>query len=527
MNDYEIAQKAPMQDIETIAEKVSLPLELMGANKGKIPLHKQKPRGKLVLVTATTPTPLGEGKTTVAIGLSQALWKLDKTSIVALREPSLGPVFGLKGGACGGGYAQVIPMDDINLHFTGDLHAVTAAHNLLAALLSNHFYRGNTLKIAKRTWNRVIDMNDRALRRIIVGLDSFVEETSFSITAASEIMAILCLSRDIEDLKKRMAKIIVGYSCNDTLITAENLSAQGAMTVLLNDTLKPNLVQIVENTPAIVHGGPFANIAHGTNSLVGTKIALQHSEYTVTEAGFGSDLGAEKFFNIFCRVAQEEPDCVVLTTTVRSLKSQGKTLKEGCENLIRHIKNIQLFGVPLVVAINVFSTDMEKEIALVEKLCEREGVDAVPCEVYAKGGEGGRELGGKVIDLCEKKSQFTFLYDPDESISSKIEKIAVNIYGASSVTYKKRARSAIKELESHDLDDKMICMAKTQYSLSDDPKKRGAPTDFSITVRDMKIANGAGFIIPFCGKIMTMPGLPRDPAAAHMDIIDGNMEGLF
>ncbi len=527
MNDYEIAQNAEMQRIGEIAEKVDLPIEPLGSYKAKIPLHSRNARGKLILVTASTPTAMGEGKTTVAIGLSQALWNVGKKSIVTVREPSLGPVFGIKGGACGGGYAQIVPMDDINLHFTGDMHAITSAHNLLSALISNDLYRGNTLNLKTVEWNRVMDMNDRALRRVIVGIDSYMQEDSFAITAASEIMAILCLSQDREDLKRRIADIIVGYTFDEKIVRTEDLNAEGAMAILLEDAIKPNLVQTLENTPAIVHGGPFANIAHGTNSLIATKIALQHSEYTVTEAGFGSDLGAEKFFNIFCRAAEETVDCIVLTTTVRSLKEQGDTLEDGFENLKHHIENIQQFGVPLVVAINRFPDDTDDEIGLIRTLCVREGVDAVECNVYQKGGEGGTVLGEKVIELCEKKNDFEFLYDPKESIKKKIEKIATNVYGASSVRYRKKARNMIKTLESHGLDDKMICMAKTQYSFTDDPKKRGAPTDFSITVRDMKLANGAGFIVPLCGNIMTMPGLPKKPAAMDMSIADGKIEGLF
>jgi len=527
MNDYEIANSVKMMEIEEIAEKVELKIEKLGRYKAKIPLHERKKRGKLILVTASTPTPKGEGKTTVAIGLSQALWKLNKKSIVTLREPSLGPVFGIKGGACGGGYSQVIPMDDINLHFTGDIHAVTSAHNLLSALISNHLYRKNDLRIEKIVWNRVMDMNDRALRRIIIGLDSFIQEESFSITAASEVMAILCLSENLDDLKKRLSDIIIGYSYDKKIIKAEDLNAQGAMTILLKDAIKPNLVQTTENTPAIIHGGPFANIAHGTNSLVSTKIALGHCDYVVTEAGFGSDLGAEKYFDIFCRVGKEKVDCVVLTTTIRSLKIHGETLERGFENLRAHIKNIKNFGIPLVVAVNRFPDDKKEEIELIQKLCEREGVEAIECEVHEKGGDGGVRLGEKVIELCEKRNNFRFLYDMDESIKDKIEKIARNVYGAESVKYTKKASSAIKDLENYGLDKKMICMAKTQYSLSDDPRKLGAPKNFSMTVRDIKIANGAGFIIPFCGEIMTMPGLPKKPAAVNMDIVDGKIKGLF
>jgi len=527
MNDYEIAQSVKMLEIGEIAEKIGLDIEALGKYKAKIPLCTKEKRGKLILVTANTPTRMGEGKTTVAIGLSQALWKLDKKSIVTLREPSLGPVFGMKGGACGGGYSQVIPMEDINLHFTGDIHAVTSAHNLLSALISNHLYRKNELKIEKVEWNRVMDMNDRALRRIIIGLDSFVQEESFSITAASEVMAVLCLSKDLNDLKKRLADIIVGYSFDKKIIKAGDLNAQGAMTILLKDAVKPNLVQTTENTPAIIHGGPFANIAHGTNSLISTKIALQHCGYIVTEAGFGSDLGAEKYFNIFCRVAKEKVDCVVLTTTIRSLKKHGETLEKGFENLKRHIMNIKNFGVPLVVAVNKFFSDREEDITLIQNLCGKEGVEAVTCEVYEKGGEGGVELGEKVVELCKKRNNFRFLYDLNETIKEKIERITENVYGADSVKYTKKADSAIKDLEKHDLDKKMICMAKTQYSLSDDPKKFGAPKNFSITIRDVKIANGAGFIIPLCGEIMTMPGLSKNPAAVNMDIINGKIKGLF
>lgn len=527
MNDYEIAQSIKMLEIEEIAEKIGVTVEKLGKYKAKIPLCTKEKRGKLILVTANTPTRMGEGKTTIAIGLSQALWKLNKKSIVTLREPSLGPVFGVKGGACGGGYSQVIPMDDINLHFTGDMHAVTSAHNLLSALISNHLYRKNELKIEEVEWNRVMDMNDRALRRIIIGFDSFIQKESFSITAASEVMAVLCLSKDLNDLKKRLADIIVGYSSDKKIIKAKDLNAQGAMTILLKEAIKPNLVQTTENTPAIIHGGPFANIAHGTNSLVSTKVALQHCNYVVTEAGFGSDLGAEKYFNIFCRIADEKVDCVVLTTTTRSLKRHGETLKKGFENLKKHIENIKNFGVPLVVAVNKFSNDRKEEINLIRKLCEKERVEAVTCEVYEKGGEGGLNLGEKVIELCEKKNNFRFLYDLNETIKEKIEKVAQNVYGADSVKYTKRANSVIKNFEKHGLDKKMICMAKTQYSLSDDPKKHGAPKNFSITVRDIKIANGAGFIIPLCGEIMTMPGLSKNPAAINMDIVNGKIKGLF
>ena len=502
--------------------------------------------GKLVLVTAINPTPAGEGKTTTNVGLSMALSKLGKKTITTLREPSLGPCFGIKGGAAGGGYSQVVPMDDINLHFTGDFHAITSAHNLLAALLDNHIHQGNKLGIVtkKIVWKRVVDMNDRALRNIVIGLggkaDGVTREDGFDITVASEIMAILCLATDLEDLKERLSKMVVAYNYDGEAVTAGDLEATGAMALLLKDAIKPNLVQTLDNTPAFIHGGPFANIAHGCNSVVATQTALKLGDYVITEAGFGADLGAEKFFDIKCRYAGLKPDCVVIVATVRALKMNGgvskdnlseenqEALKAGSSNLIRHIENVAKFGVPSVVAINRFPTDTEAELELLDKICEEYGVKVVLSEVFAKGSAGGMELAEEVIRICEEgTADFKPLYDLDMTIEEKMEKIAKEIYRADGVDFTAAAQKQINELNKLGYDKFPICVAKTQYSFSDDAKLLGAPTGFRITVRELRVSAGAGFIVALTGSIMTMPGLPKVPAANGMDIkSDGTIIGL-
>ena len=552
--DVEIAQEAKMLPITEVAKALDIPsdeLEQYGKYKAKLSYsyikdNMNREDGKLVLVTAINPTPAGEGKTTTNVGLSMALSKLGKKTVTTLREPSLGPCFGVKGGAAGGGYSQVVPMDDINLHFTGDFHAITSAHNLLAALLDNHIHQGNKLGIVtkKIVWKRVVDMNDRALRNIVIGLggkgDGVTRENGFDITVASEIMAILCLSSDLDDLKDRLSKMVVAYNYDGEAVTAGDLEATGAMALLLKDAIKPNLVQTLDNTPAFIHGGPFANIAHGCNSVVATKTALKLGDYVVTEAGFGADLGAEKFFDIKCRYAGLKPDCVVIVATVRALKMNGgvakdnlaeenlEALKAGSSNLIRHIENVAKFGVPSVVAINRFPTDTEAELELLDKICEEYGVKVVLSEVFAKGAEGGMELAEEVIRICEEgKADFRPLYDLELSIEEKMEKIAKEIYRADGVDFTPAAQKQIKELTKLGYDKLPICVAKTQYSFSDDATLLGAPTGFRITVRELRVSAGAGFIVALTGSIMTMPGLPKVPAANGMDVLsDGTIIGL-
>lgn len=552
--DVQIAQEAQMKPIVEVASQLDISddeLELYGKYKAKISPDvlerlKDRPNGKLVLVTAINPTPAGEGKTTTNVGLSMALNKLGKKTITTLREPSLGPCFGIKGGAAGGGYSQVVPMDDINLHFTGDFHAITSAHNLLAAMLDNHIHQGNALDIVtkKIVWKRVMDMNDRSLRHIIVGLgkkgDGVMRESGFDITVASEIMAILCLATDIEDLKARLSRMVVAYNSKGEAVTAGDLQATGAMALLLKDAIKPNLVQTLENTPAIIHGGPFANIAHGCNSVMATQTALKLGDYVVTEAGFGADLGAEKFFDIKCRYAGLKPDVAVIVATVRALKMNGgvakdnlaeenlDALKAGSANLLRHLDNVAKYGVPAVVAINRFPTDTEAELELLRDLCKEKDIDVVLSEVFAKGGEGGMELAKEVINICEnQKSDFHTLYDVNDSIEDKMNTIATEIYGADGVDFTADALKQVRELEKLGLDRLPICVAKTQYSFTDDPKKLGAPKNFRITVREVKVSAGAGFIVALTGSIMTMPGLPKVPAANGMDILsDGTIIGL-
>lgn len=553
--DVQIAQEGKMLPIIEVAEKIGLEendLELYGKYKAKVSLDvleklKDKPDGKLILVTAINPTPAGEGKTTVNIGLSMGLNKIGKTAISALREPSLGPCFGVKGGAAGGGYAQVLPMEDINLHFTGDLHAITAAHNLLSALIDNHIHQGNQLQIDPRriTWKRVLDMNDRALRNIVVGLggkpNGMPREDGFDITVASEIMAILCLADDLIDLKERIGNIVIGYNFSGEAIRAKDLDAEGALALLLKDAIKPNLVQTLENTPAFIHGGPFANIAHGCNSVLATKMSLKLADYTVTEAGFGADLGAEKFFDIKCRMAGLKPDAAVIVATVRALKLHGGVLKQdlntenlealekGFANLEKHIENVRKYNVPIVVAINEFPTDTEREVELVFNKCKELGVEVVQTQVWAKGGLGGVELAKKVVEVIENEpSDFKVLYDENDSIKDKITKIAKEIYGAKDVDFTQKCIKDIKQIEELGLDKMPICMAKTQYSLSDDPKLLGRPEGFIIEVRQIKISAGARFLVALTGEIMTMPGLPKVPAANRMDILeDGKIIGLF
>ncbi|SKC85657.1 formate--tetrahydrofolate ligase [Maledivibacter halophilus] len=553
--DVQIANEAKMIPIMEVAKKIGIEeddLELYGNYKAKVSLdllekQKEKPDGKLVLVTAINPTPAGEGKTTTNIGLSMGLNKIGKKAITTLREPSLGPCFGVKGGAAGGGYSQVVPMEDINLHFTGDIHAITTANNLVAALLDNHIHQGNKLKIDTRkiVWKRVLDMNDRALRNIVVGLrgraNGVPREDGFDISVASEVMAILCLATDLDDLRQRISKMIVAYDLDGNPVTADDIEATGAVTLLLKDAIKPNLVQTIENTPAFIHGGPFANIAHGCNSVIATKLALKLGDYVVTEAGFGADLGAEKFCNIKCRFAGLSPEAVVIVATVRALKMHGglpkkelegenlEALGQGIENLEKHIENIAKFGISSVVAINKFPTDTENEINLLREKSEKLGVNVVLSEVWANGGDGGVELAKKVVEIVEeKKSCFAPLYDSNESIKTKVEKIAKEIYGASGVKYSRKAEKKIKELEKLKLDKMPICMAKTQYSLSDDPTLLGRPSEFDISIADVIVSAGAGFIVVLTGNIMRMPGLPKIPAANNMAITkDGKITGLF
>ena len=552
--DVEIAQEAKMLPITEVAKVLDIPsdeLEQYGKYKAKLSYsyikeNMDREDGKLVLVTAINPTPAGEGKTTTNVGLSMALSRLGKKTVTTLREPSLGPCFGVKGGAAGGGYSQVVPMDDINLHFTGDFHAITSAHSLLAALLDNHIHQGNKLGIVTKriVWKRVVDMNDRALRNIVIGLggkgDGVTRENGFDITVASEIMAILCLATDLDDLKERLSKMVVAYNYEGEAVTAGDLEATGAMALLLKDAIKPNLVQTLDNTPAFIHGGPFANIAHGCNSVVATKTALKLGDYVITEAGFGADLGAEKFFDIKCRYAGLKPDCVVIVATVRALKMNGGVAKDnlaeenldalraGSSNLIRHIENVAKFGVPSVVAINRFPTDTDAELELLDKICEEYGVKVVLSEVFAKGAEGGMDLAEEVIRICEEgKADFKPLYDLDLSIEEKMEKIAKEIYRADGVDFTPAAKKQIKELTKLGYDKLPICVAKTQYSFSDDATLLGAPTGFTITVRELRVSAGAGFIVAITGSIMTMPGLPKVPAANGMDILsDGTIIGL-
>lgn len=553
--DIEIAQEATLWPIEKVAETIGLTreeLELYGNYKAKfsdefIDRVKDNPDGKLILVTAINPTPAGEGKTTITVGLGQAFGRLGKKAVIALREPSLGPCFGIKGGAAGGGMAQVVPMEDLNLHFTGDFHAITSANNLLAALIDNHIQQGNELRIDTRqiTWKRCLDMNDRALRNIVIGLgkktDGFVREDHFVITVASEIMAILCLSKDMNDLKERLSKIIVAFDLDGNPVTAGMLNAVGSMAALLKDALKPNVIQTLEHTPALVHGGPFANIAHGCNSVRATQTALKIADYCITEAGFGADLGAEKFMDIKCRMSGLKPDVVVLVATIKALKYNGgvpksdvskpnmDALKNGIVNLEKHIENLQKFGVPVVVTLNKYITDTDVETTFVKEFCENMGADFALAEVWEKGGAGGIELANRVLNTLEtKKSNFAPIYPLDISIEDKIKTICTEIYGAKGVVFEPAARKQMDTLTKLGFDNIPICMAKTQYSLSDNPALLGRPTDFEITVRDMYVSAGAGFIVVLTGDILTMPGLPKQPAAYSIDVDEnGRITGLF
>lgn len=554
-SDIEIAQQCTMKPIEEIAQQLNLgkeDWEPYGRYKAKISLDvldrlKTKEDGKVILVTAISPTPAGEGKSTVTVGLGQGLSKIGKKSVIALREPSLGPTMGIKGGAAGGGYSQVVPMEDINLHFTGDFHAITTAHNALAALLDNHIHQGNSLNIDVRrvVWKRVVDLNDRALRQVVIGLGGPIQgvprETGFDITVASEIMAILCLSNSIADLKDRLARIVVAYNFDQQPVTVKDLGVEGALTLLLKEAMKPNLVQTLENTPAIIHGGPFANIAHGCNSIIATKMAAKLGDYVVTEAGFGADLGAEKFLNIKARYANLKPSLVVVVATIRALKMHGgvpkdglktenvEALEKGIDNLFKHIDTVKAFGLPLVVAINKFITDTDQEIAKLQSLCEQHGVDAIVSDVWAKGGEGAEALAHKVVSLIEEKeNHFQQLYPLNMSIKEKVEIIAKKVYGASGVDFTAKAKKQIVLFEQQGWDELPICMAKTQYSLSDDPSRLGRPEGFTITVREFRPSIGAGFIVALTGDVMTMPGLPKQPAALKMDVSeDGKALGLF
>lgn len=555
LTDIEIAKQADIKPISDIAEKLGISadeLEFYGKYKAKLPLsllkkYENKEYGKLILVTAINPTPAGEGKTTVTVGLGEAMNRIGKKAVIALREPSMGPVFGIKGGAAGGGYAQVIPMEDINLHFTGDMHAITAANNLLCAIIDNHIQQGNELRIDPRRilFKRCLDMNDRALRNIVIGLGGKVNgvprEDGFMITVASEIMAILCLSSGIKDLKDRLGSILTAYTYDGTPVYARDLNAVGSMAALLKDAIKPNLVQTLENTPALMHGGPFANIAHGCNSVTATRLALKLGDYCITEAGFGADLGAEKFLDIKCRCAGLKPSCVVIVATIRALKYNGgvpKTelskenivaLKNGIVNLETHIENMRKYGLPVVVAINRFATDTEAEIETIEAFCREKDVPVSLTEVFARGGEGGKELAEKVVKTIEtKEAHFKPIYDEKLSIKEKLNVLAKEIYRAGDVVFTSNAEKAISEIEKLGKDKLPICVAKTQYSLSDDPQKLGSPKGFTLTVRDVRLSAGAGFIVALTGDIMTMPGLPKQPAAYKIDVDDdGNVSGLF
>ncbi|MBD8917285.1 MAG: formate--tetrahydrofolate ligase [Lachnospiraceae bacterium] len=553
--DIEIAQQAEMEPIVKVAEQIGVSaddLELYGKYKAKISDEYLKsiegnPDGKLILVTAINPTPAGEGKTTTTVGLGEAFGRMNKKAIIALREPSLGPCFGIKGGAAGGGYAQVVPMEDLNLHFTGDFHAITSANNLLAALLDNHIQQGNALRIDTRqiVWKRCLDMNDRVLRNVVVGLgskaDGFVREDHFVITVATEIMAVLCLASDMNDLKERLSRMVVAYNLDGEPVTAGQLQAVGSMAALLKDALKPNMIQTLEHTPALVHGGPFANIAHGCNSVRATKAALKMADYVITEAGFGADLGAEKFFDIKCRAAGLKPDAVVLVATIRALKYNGgvakadlsaenvDALKKGIVNLEKHIENLKLYGVPVVVTLNSFITDTEAEISYVKNFCEERGAEFALSEVWEKGGEGGMALAEKVLKtLSEKESHFKPLYGDDLSLTEKIETVAKKIYGAGSVTVSAAAKKQLEKIEAMGFGNLPVCMAKNQYSLSDDPTKLGRPEGFDLTVREAYVSAGAGFVVVLTGTVMTMPGLSKNPAAYNIDVDEnGKIVGLF
>ncbi len=553
--DIEIAQQAEMEPIVKVAERIGVSaddLELYGKYKAKISDEYLKsiegnPDGKLILVTAINPTPAGEGKTTTTVGLGEAFGRMNKKAIIALREPSLGPCFGIKGGAAGGGYAQVVPMEDLNLHFTGDFHAITSANNLLAALLDNHIQQGNVLRIDTRqiVWKRCLDMNDRVLRNVVVGLgskaDGFVREDHFVITVATEIMAVLCLASDMNDLKERLSRMVVAYNLDGEPVTAGQLQAVGSMAALLKDALKPNMIQTLEHTPALVHGGPFANIAHGCNSVRATKAALKMADYVITEAGFGADLGAEKFFDIKCRAAGLKPDAVVLVATIRALKYNGgvakadlsaenvDALKKGIVNLEKHIENLKLYGVPVVVTLNSFITDTEAEISYVKNFCEERGAEFALSEVWEKGGEGGMALAEKVLKtLSEKESHFKPLYEDDLSLTEKIETVAKKIYGAGSVTVSAAAKKQLEKIEAMGFGNLPVCMAKNQYSLSDDPTKLGRPEGFDLTVREAYVSAGAGFVVVLTGTVMTMPGLSKNPAAYNIDVDEnGKIVGLF
>ena len=554
LSDIEIAQAAKPELIINIAAKLGISeddLECYGKYKAKISPAvlkslADKPDGKLILVTAITPTPAGEGKTTTTVGLTDGLNKIGKKACAALREPSLGPSFGLKGGAAGGGYAQVIPMEDINLHFTGDLHAITTAHNLCAAMLDNHIQQGNSLNIDPRkiVFRRVMDLNERALRNIIIGLggstNGVPRESGFDITVASEVMAVLCLSADLMDLKARLGRIVLGYTYDNKPVTVNDIQAEGAMAALLKDAIKPNLAQTLEGNPAFIHGGPFANIAHGCNSVQATRLGLKCADYLVTEAGFGADLGAEKFLDIKCRSAGLKPDAVVVVATIRALKMHGglsknelthenlAALEAGIPNLLKHIENIQKYGLPVVVAINKFSSDTDAEINLLSKKCEELGASFALADVWAKGGEGGKLLAQKVVEACEKESHFRFIYEPSMSPKEKINAIAREIYGADGVDFTAQAEKDLQRIHDLNKDDLLVCMAKTQYSLSDDPAKLGRPEKFRITVREVRLSAGAGFMVAITGAIMTMPGLPKKPAALNIDVDEnGKITGLF
>ena len=555
LTDIQIAQQTKMDPIVDVAAKIGLgpdDLDMYGKYKAKITIEalkklQDKPDGKLILVTAINPTPAGEGKSTTTVGLGQALNRLGKKTVIALREPSLGPVFGVKGGAAGGGYSQVVPMEDINLHFTGDFHAITSANNLICALIDNHIHQGNALRMDQKkiTFKRVMDMNDRNLREVVVGLGSkgngFVRQDGFMITVASEIMAILCLSEDLEDLKHRVGEIVIGYNLDGKPVYAKELKCEGAVALLMKDAIAPNLVQTLENTPALIHGGPFANIAHGCNSIIATKAALKLGEYAVTEAGFGADLGAEKFLDIKCRFGGLKPSAVVVVATVRALKHHGgakkdeygvenvELLKKGIVNLEKQVENVRKFGLEPIIAINRFASDTDAELKYIEDFCNANNVRVALTEVFAKGGEGGEELGKKVIELVESvEAGYTPIYDVEESIEAKINKIVTEIYGANKAVFTSAALKQVRELEANGMDKKPICMAKTQYSLSDDPALLGRPQNFDVTIREVRVSNGAGFIVVLTGDVMIMPGLPKVPAAERMDITpDGEITGLF